>query len=126
MLDQAQRPDAAPKLVALAQEATQVVDALLADATAAVRKRVTVDNRMVDGLLDREQRATHGLAWLATYVESVRQLAAYAERMHAGGGLGETEERLVAIGMGEYPAPITGGIPLSQGEIVRPSRIRLP
>ena len=32
-------------------------------------------------MFDREQRATHGLAWLATYVEAVRQLAAYAERM---------------------------------------------
>jgi (2S)-methylsuccinyl-CoA dehydrogenase len=125
MLDQAQRPDAAPKLVALAREATQAVDALLAEATAAVRKRVTVDNRMVDGLLDREQRATHGLAWLATYVESVRQLAAYAERMHAGGGLGETEELLVEIGIGEYLAQIQGGIPMSQGEIVRPADIGL-
>ncbi|HET7256722.1 MAG TPA: acyl-CoA dehydrogenase, partial [Xanthobacteraceae bacterium] len=91
MLDQAQRSDAAPRLVALAREATQAADALLAEATAAVRQRVTVDSRVVDGLLDREQRATHGLAWLATYVESVRQLAAYAERMYAGGGLGETE-----------------------------------
>ena len=90
MLDQAQRPDAAPKLVALAREATQEADALLAEATAAVRRRVMVDERMVDALLDREQRATHGLAWLATYVESVRQLAAYAERMQAAGGLGET------------------------------------
>jgi len=125
MLDQAQRPDAAPKLVALAREATHAVDALLAEATAAVRKRVTVDNRMVDGLLDREQRATHGLAWLATYVESVRQVAAYAERMHAGGGLGETEELLVEIGIGEYLAQIQGGIPMSQGEIVRPADIGL-
>src|SRR6195256_581530 len=125
MLDQAERPDAAPKLVALAREATQAVDALLAEATAAVRQRVTVDNRIVDALLDREQRATHGLAWLATYVESVRQLAAYAERMHAGGGLGETEALLVEIGIGEYLAQIAGGIPMSQGEIVRPADVGL-
>ena len=36
-------------------------------------------------LLDREQRATHGLAWLATYVEAVRQLTAYAERLSEAG-----------------------------------------
>src|SRR3954466_14396858 len=125
MLDQAQRPDAAPKLVALAREATQAADALLAEATAAVRRRVMVDERMVDGLLDREQRATHGLAWLAPYVESVRQLAAYAERMQAAGGLGETEQLLVEIGIGEYLAQIQGGIPMSQGEIVRPTDIGL-
>src|SRR3954451_16202806 len=121
MLDQAQRSDAAPKLVALAREATQAADALLAEATAAVRRRVMVDERMVDGLLDREQRATHGLAWLATYVESVRQLAAYTERMQANGTLGESEELLVRLGIGEYLAQIHGGIFMSQGEIVRPA-----
>ena len=73
MLDKAQRRDAGAKLIALARAATQAVEALLADATAAVRRRVLVDDQVVDQLLDREQRATHGLAWLATYVESVRQ-----------------------------------------------------
>ena len=120
MLDKAQDRDAGAQLVARAREATQAAEAVLADATLAVRQRVTVDNRMDDRLLDREQRATHGLAWLATYVESVRQLAAYAERMHAGGTLGELEELLVQLGIGEYLAQIQGGIPMSQGEIVRP------
>ena len=80
---------------------------------------------MDDRLLDREQRAAHGLAWLATYVESVRQLAAYAERMHARGALGEIEELIVEIGIGEYLAQIQGGIPMSQGEIVRPADLGL-
>jgi (2S)-methylsuccinyl-CoA dehydrogenase len=120
VLDKAQRRDAGVKLIALARQATEAVEALLADATAAVRGRVTVDHQMLDALLDREQRATHGLAWLATYVESVRQLAAYAERMHAGGTLGEVEELLVRLGIGEYLAQTQGGIPMSQGEIVRP------
>ena len=124
MLDKAQGRDGA-KLVALAREATQAAEAVLADATRAVRRRVTVDNQMVDTLLDREQRATHGLAWLATYVESVRQLAAYAERMHARGALGEIEELIVEIGIGEYLAQIQGGIPMSQGEIVRPADLGL-
>jgi (2S)-methylsuccinyl-CoA dehydrogenase len=120
MLDKAQRRDAGAKLLALAREAADAGEALLAEATLAVRQRVTVDGRIVDRLLDREQRATHGLAWLATYVESVRQLAAYAERMHARDALGEIEELLVEIGIGEYLAQIQGGIPMSQGEIVRP------
>ena len=106
MLDKAQRRDAGAKLIALARQATDAVEALLADATAAVHGRVTVDHQVLDALLDREQRATHGLAWLATYVESVRQLAAYAERMHAGGTLGEIEELLVRLGIGEYLAQI--------------------
>jgi (2S)-methylsuccinyl-CoA dehydrogenase len=120
MLDKAEGGDAGAQLVARAREAAQAVEAVLADATLAVRRRVTVDNRMDDRLLDREQRATHGLAWLATYVEALRQLASYAERMQERGSLGEIEELLVEIGIGEYLAQIQGGIPMSQGEIVRP------
>ena len=125
MLDNAQRRDAGIKLIALAREASRAAEALLAEATVAVRQRVTVENHVVEALFDREQRATHGLAWLATYVESVRQLAAYAERMHDGAGLGEIEELLVQIGIGEYLAQIAGGIAMSQGEIVRPADVGL-
>jgi (2S)-methylsuccinyl-CoA dehydrogenase len=125
MLDTAQPRDAGVKLMALARAATAAAEALLAEATAAVRQRVTVDNAVDDRRFDREQRATHGLAWLATYVEAVRQLTAYAERMHAGGGLGDIEELLVEIGIGEYLAQIQGGIPMSQGEIVRPADVGL-
>jgi len=126
MLHKTARREAGVKLIALAREATRAADALLVEAKATVRARVTVENHTVDRLFDREQRATHGLAWLATYVEAVRQLAAYAERMHDAGLLGEIEELIVQIGIGEYLAQIQGGIPMSQGEIVRPSDIGLP
>ena len=39
--------------------------------------------------------------------------------------LGEIEELLVRIGLGEYLAQIFGGIPISQGEIVRPADLGL-
>jgi (2S)-methylsuccinyl-CoA dehydrogenase len=120
MLNKAQR-DGGAELVAITRQARAAVEAVLADATAAVRRRVTLDDQVIDSLLDREQRATHGLAWLATYVESVRQLAAYAERMQANGTLGESEELLVRLGIGEYLAQVHGGIFMSQGEIVRPA-----
>jgi (2S)-methylsuccinyl-CoA dehydrogenase len=112
-------------LVAMAQGATAAVEALLSDATAKVRERVSVDAQLVGRLFDREQRATHGLAWLATYVEAVRQLAAYAGRLQGSGRLGETEQLLIRIGIGEYLAQILGGIPMSQGEIVRLSDLGL-
>ena len=115
----APRTDAVDGLLGLARDATAALEALLADAVQAVRARVTVEGRIVGRLFDREQRASHGLAWLATYVEAVRQLTAYAERMRATGRLGEIEELLVRIGLGEYLAQIVGGIPMSQGEIVR-------
>jgi len=121
----ASRPIPEHRLVELAREASGALDALLADATAKVRERVVVEGRVVGRLFDREQRATHGLAWFATYVEAVRQLAAYADRMAGAGTLGETEELIVRIGLGEYIAQVVGGIPMSQGEVVRPSDLGL-
>jgi len=111
--------DSGSDLVALAREATAAAEALLADAIIDIRARVTVDGRPVNSMLDREQRAAHGLAWLATYVQVVRQLAAYAARARDAGRLGETEDLIVRIGLAEYFAQILGGIPMSQSEIVR-------
>jgi len=100
-------------------DAVAAVEALLADARRAVGDRVTIEGRPVARLFDREQRATHGLAWLATYVEAIRQLTAYGQRLAASGNFGETEELIVRIGVGEYLAQIFGGIAMSQGEIAR-------
>ena len=68
----------------------------------------------------REQHAVR-LAWLATYVEAIRQLNGYAERLSRSGQRGEIEEHIIRIGIGEYLSQITGGIPMSQNEMVRPS-----
>ncbi len=114
------------ELIATLGQAVAAVDALFADARRAVAERVMQDGRAISRALDREQRATHGLAWLATYVEALRQLAAYAERLAASGNFGEIEELLVRIGAGEYLAQIFGGIPMSQGEIVRLADLGLP
>jgi (2S)-methylsuccinyl-CoA dehydrogenase len=121
----ASRPAVEHELVELGREAAAAADALLADAMARVRERVFVEGHSVARLFDREQRATHGLSWFATYVEAIRQLAAYAERTAGEGTLGEMEEHLVRIGLGEYLAQMIGGIPISQGEIVRPSDLGL-
>jgi (2S)-methylsuccinyl-CoA dehydrogenase len=124
-------PAAAPRsvgksdLVELAQETSTALDTLLADATAKVRAQVMVEGRVVGRLFDREQRATHGLAWLATYVEAVRQLGVYAARLTGEGTLGEAEDLLIRIGLGEFLAQIYGGIPMSQGEVVRLSDLGL-
>jgi len=105
--------------------AVAAAETILADATLAVRARVVLDGELSAPAIDREQRAAHGLAWLATYVEAVRQLAAYAERMERAERFGELEDLLVSIGIGEYLAQILGGIPMSQGETVRPSDLGL-
>ena len=120
-------PMSAPSdLFLQAEEAEQTASALLSDATAAIRARVSPGGKISSSLLDREQHIAHGLAWLATYVEIVRQLHAYAKRMMDAGRFGETERLLVTIGLGETLAQIFGGIPMNQGEFIRPEDFGVP
>jgi len=123
MLRPAPSRDAGPDLGGVAHDATLAAETLLAEAAAKVRERVAADGRALN--IDREQRAAHALAWLATYVEAIRQLAAYADQRQSAGTLSELEELTIRIGLGEYFAQIIGGIPMSQGEIARPSDLGL-
>ena len=107
------------KLDDLAAEALGSVEALLGQAIASVRSRVSEAGRLSAARIETEQRAVHGLAWLATYVEAIREMAAYARRLRAEGRFGETEDLLTRIGLGEYCAQIFGGVPMSQGEMLR-------
>src|SRR5215471_11757882 len=113
------------ELIQTLEEAVGAVEGLFTDASRAVAEQVVRDGKANARALDREQRATHGLAWLASYTEALRQLAAYAQRLSSADNFGEVEELLVRIGAGEYLAQIVGGIPMSQGEIVRLSDLGL-
>jgi (2S)-methylsuccinyl-CoA dehydrogenase len=118
-MTQAAHTIATDKFFELGREANHAIEALYAEAVASVRARVTENGKLSNAAIEREQHAAHGIAWLATYVESVRELLAYAERQKAEGRYGETEDLLTRIGVGEYLAQIFGGIPMSQGEFIR-------
>jgi len=102
-----------------AKEALAAVEALYQDALTSLRARVSRDGKIANDLFEADQHAAHGLAWLATYVQGLRELIDYAERLSAEGAYGETEELLNQIGFAEFLAQVYGGIPMSQGEIVR-------
>ena len=103
----------------LARQAQAAAEPLLECAVIAMRNRVGQDGRLSAAKLEAEQHAVHGLAWLATYVEAIKEMVAYARRMREEGRFGETEDLLTRIGLGEYLAQIFGGIPMNQAEIVR-------
>ncbi|MDX2202250.1 MAG: acyl-CoA dehydrogenase family protein [Hyphomicrobiaceae bacterium] len=111
-------PSASPATFARYADAVAAAERVLHLARAGVRS-------IVEGPagLDGAQAAAHGLAWLATYVESLRQMLGWAERLKEGGRLGEMEGALTAIAFGEYLAQIAGGIPMSQNEVVRLSTL---
>jgi (2S)-methylsuccinyl-CoA dehydrogenase len=102
-----------------ATEALGAVEALYRESLASVRARVTRDGKLSNELIEADQHAAHGLAWFATYVQGLKELIDYAERLTSEGAYGETEELLNQIGFAELLAQVYGGIPMSQGEIVR-------
>ena len=112
-------------LVGLTRHAVEAVDRLYNTARVCVTERVYADGRISAGLLEQSQHFAHGLAWLATYAETLRQTSKYAEMLDADGRLGEMEKLLVQVLFGEYLNQIVGGIPMNQSEFVRPSELDL-
>jgi len=115
-----------PNLLETTQQAFDSLDTLFTSAKETVKSLVSMDGRVKSGLMEQHQAATHGLAWLATYHESMRQMQNWASKLNDAGEFGEAEQLLHQIACGEYHAQIVGGIPMSQGEIIRLSDIQIP
>ena len=111
----------AADLIALTGPAVAAADALLLRAREEVAARVSAQGRVSGRMLEAEQYAGHGLGWLATYVESLRQMHDWAGRLAGEGRMGEMECLILRIAFGEYLGQIAGGIPMSQGEMLRPA-----
>jgi len=108
-------PDA---LLDRARDAVAAADRILQSAKAGVRAKVAEA-----GGIDAAQHAAHGLAWLATTVEGLRQMHAWVGRLKEEGRFGDFEQLILAAGFAEYLAQISGGIPMSQVEIIRPDAL---
>ena len=119
-------PDAlVPDLLSLTAQAVPRAEALLDRARQAVAAEIAPNGRVDASLLETHQAAAHGLAWIATYVESLRQMQGWAERLQADGAFGEAEALIHQIAFGEYLWQLYGGLPMSQGEILRPQDVFL-
>jgi (2S)-methylsuccinyl-CoA dehydrogenase len=114
-----------PDLLGLTGAAVAETEDLLARSLAALRARVTEGGKVSAALVERHQHAAHAAAWLATYVEALRQMQAWAGRLDSAGRFGEMERLIHRIAFGEYLAQIAGGIPMSQGEFARPCDLGL-
>ena len=106
-------------LLALTAAALPAVDDIVTSAKASVRAMVEDQGRISGKLIEENQTAAHGLAWLATYQQSLQQMQNWADRLQADGKFGEVEQLIHQIAFGEYLWQIYGGIPMSQGEILR-------
>lgn len=121
-----QAPNLSPDtLIARLGAALPALEALQSAATGRLRAAVTQGGKVQAAALEARQRQAHGLAWLATYVEALRQMQAWAGRLAEAGRFGEMERLILQIAAGEYLAQIAGGLPMNQGEILRPSDLEL-
>ena len=106
-------------LLATTRSTLAPVDRLLEAAKSAVRATVSQDGKVSNALVEENQTAAHGLAWLATYAQSLHQMQLWAEKLDADGTFSETEQLIHQIAFGEYLCQISGGIQMNQGEILR-------
>lgn len=107
--------------------ALKAAEQLLGTATASVAQLVRGTDGRIDGArLEAEQFAAHGLAWLATYVATLKETLHWAERLQAEGRLRELEQLILQAGFGEYLQQIQGGIAMSQVEVCRLADLGVP
>ena len=107
------------ELIPLLESAAEAASTLRDSAVEAVAAKVSSGGQIDSAALEREERAAHGLAWVATYAAAIEQLASYAKRVAGEGRFGEIERLLTQIGACEYLGQLFGGVMMSQGEIVR-------
>ena len=110
-------------LLTKTRRAADELSILFETARQQMKAQIVVDGKTSGKLLEENQDAVHGLAWLATYATAMQQMQNWAEKLHSDGEFGEIEQLLHQIGTSEYHAQVLGGIPMSQGEIVRLSDI---
>ncbi len=115
-----------PNLTSLLDQAADEAAALSSAISATVAGRVQRDGRLDRRALDDEQHVAHGLAWAAAYAETLRQTAAWARALEAGGRFGEAEALPAQLLAHEYLSQLAGGIPMNLGEVFRPADVFAP
>jgi (2S)-methylsuccinyl-CoA dehydrogenase len=103
----------------------KAVRAYGAAALEATQALCCVKGRADTTLLRRHQRALHGLAWTATTVEAIARAVECARQLARNERLQTAEQLALCVGMAEYVAQLTGGIPMAQNEIFRPRELGL-
>lgn len=105
--------------------AVAALESYLEAAQKSVADNLTENGEIDRKAIDKNQHMAHGLAWVCTYVETLRQVKEWAERLSSQGQFGDIEETLSTLLFGEYLTQMIGGIPMSQNEFVRPADLGL-
>ena len=100
------------ELLSISEEILEIVTVLLKK-----KKQASADPEIK--WFDDNQFLVHGLAWLATYVEALKQITNWARNLYQTNTISEFESLALEVAFSEYFQQIIHGIPMSQTEIIR-------
>ena len=81
------------------------------------KKELSQDNFKV--WEEKNQHLVHGFAWIATYIEALRQINNWGIELANKNKLNEFEQLILDISFIEYTRQILNGIPMSQTEFIK-------
>ena len=82
-------------IISKCREAQKTVDAYYSAAKEQVSKLVLVDGKISKEKLNKEQHAAHGLAWIATYKETLREMLNWAINLESENKFTEYEKLIL-------------------------------
>ena len=95
-------------ILGLARETIKPLEILNDKAVNKLRELVTMEGKVSPSLIETHQSVAHGVAWLATYTESVSQMVKWAENLSQEKKFGQPEQLLLQIVLSEYLRQIVG------------------
>lgn len=110
-------------LTDLLQDAVQATDRYKSSVHARVNAVLAPSGKIDRAAFSANQHLAHGYAWIVTYVETLRETANWATRLSAEGKFSELDALLAQILFSKYLADLVGGVPMNQGETIRPHEL---
>ena len=110
-------------LTGLLQDAVTALDNYNAALKAKVNAVLAPDGKIDRAALTGHQHLAHGYGWVVTYIETLRETANWALRLETDGKFGEIDALLAQILFSRYLADLVGGVPMNQGETIRPHEL---
>jgi (2S)-methylsuccinyl-CoA dehydrogenase len=110
-------------LTDLLQDAVKATDVYQSSVHALVSAELAPDGKIDRAAFSANQHLAHGYAWIVTYIETLRETANWVSRLQAAGGLGDIDALLAQILFSKYLSDLIGGVPMNQGETIRPHEL---
>ena len=108
-----------PNLLAITEVAVTELSAIIDKVKITCVSKYVENQTSEKKFVEEHQTFNHSLAWLCTYYMALERMQKWSLQLKLENRLGKIETIIHQIAFSEYLAQIKGGIPISQGEIVR-------